>query len=169
MKTFEKLESLYFLLLYQLKTILRFSVEPLQVNAYDLAAHLIQQLHTLPSLFVYKYSYIHIFLLILLIHDNGILAQKLYGIGNTIIHVITFEICSFVFSWLNCGNNLTKYDIWADFYAKLFLSTSKGRGYLSFNIRVRDNNEYYSCTLFFSDLSWFSSLQISSFLFYMLY
>jgi hypothetical protein len=48
--------------------------------------------------------------------------------------VITFEICSFVFSFLDCGNNSIRRYIWADLYAKLFLPPPIGRGYLSSNI-----------------------------------
>ncbi len=34
----------------------------------------------------------HIFQHLLLIHDNDILEQKLYGTGNTITHVINIEL-----------------------------------------------------------------------------
>ena len=63
---------------------------------------------------------------------SSILRGKNYhSTCGTTKHVITLEICSFVLSFLNFGNNPIRRYLWAGLRARLFLSPLTGRGYPS--------------------------------------
>ena len=135
MKTSGKLESLFCLLFFPSRLRLQPQVGPSQANEHDLVGHLVQRPHN--QIFPYEHKCLckQTFRYHLLILDTDTQGQKLYGTGNTIKHVIAFEICSFVLSFLNCGNNSIRRYLWADLYAKLFLPPPTGRGYPSSNIK----------------------------------